>query len=468
MTPAWKSSGCARWSALPARRRRAGRRSAGRPRRPRTRAAPATRARSAPDPPARRLRRTPPSRPTQYGVRARRSPPARPRKRARRGSAEQPVPARERRRREYGEPNRSGGPSGRTCHHDWPAGGQPVDEARTPRGPSRPPGSEVGCSRMPLERGSFTLRSSPSEGLRASHAPPESAGASEADPDPARRARVDARPLRGQGDRRRPVEVARDDLPRRPRDARRRRPLRAGKRERRWHESPMPRSATTAGWATRGGRRGQVGVPGSRRGSTASRRTGRAPAQGRGRPGRPLRGARRGGCPARRGALTRRGGARGLDRGRPLRGRPCTLEPVGSTSTASVARFGAWYELFPRSFGGFAGVERGAARARRARLRRRLPAAGPPDRHDEPQGPQQHARRRPGRPGQPVGDRQRGGRPRRASTPSSARSTTSSAWSRAAGALGLEIALDFAIQCSPDHPWLRSTPSGSTGAPTAR
>jgi starch synthase (maltosyl-transferring) len=28
-------------------------------------------------------------------------------------------------------------------------------------------------------------------------------------------------------------------------------------------------------------------------------------------------------------------------------------------------------------------------------------------------------------------------------------------FTRAAGELGMEIALDFAIQCSPDHPWVR-------------
>ena len=34
--------------------------------------------------------------------------------------------------------------------------------------------------------------------------------------------------------------------------------------------------------------------------------------------------------------------------------------------------------------------------------------------------------------------------------------------------LGLEVALDFALQCSPDHPWVREAPaSGSTTAPTA-
>ena len=39
----------------------------------------------------------------------------------------------------------------------------------------------------------------------------------------------------------------------------------------------------------------------------------------------------------------------------------------------------------------------------------------------------------------------------------------------AAKAAGIELALDFAIQCSPDHPWLkRASRSGSTAAPTGR
>ncbi len=45
-----------------------------------------------------------------------------------------------------------------------------------------------------------------------------------------------------------------------------------------------------------------------------------------------------------------------------------------------LARFGSWYELFPRSWGGFAGRRAAAAAPRRARLRRRLPAPDPPDR----------------------------------------------------------------------------------------
>ena len=54
------------------------------------------------------------------------------------------------------------------------------------------------------------------------------------------------------------------------------------------------------------------------------------------------------------------------------------------------------------------------ARARRAGLRRALHDADPPDRHDEPQGPQQHARRRTGR---PRLARTRSAPPRAATTP---------------------------------------------------
>ena len=54
-----------------------------------------------------------------------------------------------------------------------------------------------------------------------------------------------------------------------------------------------------------------------------------------------------------------------------------------------------------------------AAGGRRDGLRRRLPAADPPDRHGEPQGPQQHPDPRAGRRRLAVGDRQRRGRARR-------------------------------------------------------
>ena len=102
----------------------------------------------------------------------------------------------------------------------------------------------------------------------------------------------------------------------------------------------------------------------SRRGSTASRRS--ATSSGaRSRRARPIspassRRARRcSGCRARR-----RGGAR-LDRGRPLARRPRLVRTLDVDVDRELARFGAWYELFPRSWGGFAGVEKVLPRAGR-------------------------------------------------------------------------------------------------------
>ena len=67
----------------------------------------------------------------------------------------------------------------------------------------------------------------------------------------------------------------------------------------------------------------------------------------------------------------------------------------------------------PAQLGRVQGRREGAAAARRARLRRDLPAAHPSDRDDEPQGAQQRTHGREGRSRQPVGDRRAGGRPRR-------------------------------------------------------
>ena len=128
------------------------------------------------------------------------------------------------------------------------------------------------------------------------------------------------------------------------------------------------------------------------------------------------------------------------------------------------ARFAAWYELFPRSARGdgqhatFKDAERELGADRRHGFRRRLPAAHPSHRPRLPQGAQQRADAAPGDPGQPVGHRRRRGRPHRRA--SAARNPGGLRPLRRArgGALGLEVALDFAIQCSPDHPYVREHP----------
>ncbi len=77
-----------------------------------------------------------------------------------------------------------------------------------------------------------------------------------------------------------------------------------------------------------------------------------------------------------------------------------------------------------------------ASRARGARLRRRLPAAGAPDRDDEPQGAEQHAHAGGRRRREPLGDRRGGGRARgRASRPRHARGVRAHGRARPRGRL---------------------------------
>ena len=172
-----------------------------------------------------------------------------------------------------------------------------------------------------------------------------------------------------------------------------------------------------------GGRRGDEQPPGGARRRGARRRARRR--------GRALAGPRR------------------QRRGRAVRGR---RRPRRSPASAS------WYELFPRSWGGFKGVAK------------QLPALAElgfdvlylPPIHPigvtNRKGAQQRARRRPGRPRQPVGDRLDGRRPRR--DPPRARHDRGLRRARRRGATSTAstIALDFAIQCSADHPWLTEHP----------
>ena len=99
-----------------------------------------------------------------------------------------------------------------------------------------------------------------------------------------------------------------------------------------------------------------------------------------------------------------------------------------------------------------------AARGRRDGLRRGLPAADPPDRHDLPQGPGQHPEAGEHDPGSPWAHRLAGRAGTTRSTRSSARSRTSTTSWTGPPELGLEVALDFALQCSPDHPWVAKHP----------
>jgi starch synthase (maltosyl-transferring) len=132
-------------------------------------------------------------------------------------------------------------------------------------------------------------------------------------------------------------------------------------------------------------------------------------------------------------------------------------EPLELIVDRERGRVGAWYELFPRSFGGFAGVEKAVPR---------LAELGfdvlyfPPI---HPIGTTQRKGRNnaleakkddPGSPwaiGSPDGGHE-------AIAPELGTVVDLERLVATASAHGLEIALDLALQCSPDHPWLKEHP----------
>jgi starch synthase (maltosyl-transferring) len=121
------------------------------------------------------------------------------------------------------------------------------------------------------------------------------------------------------------------------------------------------------------------------------------------------------------------------------------------------AAVGAWYELFPRSYGGFAGATR------------RLPAVAAmgfdvvylPPIHPigtkARKGPGNSLAAGPGDPGSPwaIGSSEGG---HTAVHPDLGTIGDFDAFVTSATALGLEVALDYALQCSPDHPWVSEHP----------
>ncbi len=122
-----------------------------------------------------------------------------------------------------------------------------------------------------------------------------------------------------------------------------------------------------------------------------------------------------------------------------------------------LGRFGSWYELFPRSWGGFAGVRELLPRF--AELGFDVLYLPPihPIGHTNRKGRNNAETAKPGDVGSPwaIGSAEGG---HDAIDPSLGTETELRALVAAAKKLGIEIALDFAIQCSPDHPWLKEHP----------
>ncbi len=123
----------------------------------------------------------------------------------------------------------------------------------------------------------------------------------------------------------------------------------------------------------------------------------------------------------------------------------------------TIARFSAWYELFPRSWGGFKGVEKMLPELRELGFDVvYLPPIHPIGRTNR-KGRNNALVAGPEDPGSPwaIGSEQ-GGHDAIApeiGTPADFRRLV-----KKAKALGIEICLDFAIQTSPDHPWLERHP----------
>ena len=132
--------------------------------------------------------------------------------------------------------------------------------------------------------------------------------------------------------------------------------------------------------------------------------------------------------------------------------RPLTIEV-----DRERARFGAWYELFPRSWGGLAGVER--ALPRLAELGFDvvyLPPIHPIGRKNR-KGRNNSLSAGPGDPGSPwaIGSAEGG---HEAVDPELGTIEDLRSLTAAAAELGIDVALDFAIQASADHPWLEEHP----------
>jgi starch synthase (maltosyl-transferring) len=120
-------------------------------------------------------------------------------------------------------------------------------------------------------------------------------------------------------------------------------------------------------------------------------------------------------------------------------------------------RFSSWYEMFPRSWGGLNGVERQLPRL--AELGFDVVYLPPihPIGHSNRKGRNNSLIAGPTDPGSPwaIGD-ESGGHDavhREIGTIDNVRSLTATARQ-----VGIDIALDFAIQCSADHPWLTAHP----------
>jgi len=135
-----------------------------------------------------------------------------------------------------------------------------------------------------------------------------------------------------------------------------------------------------------------------------------------------------------------------------------TVEPPLTIEVDRIrARFGAWYELFPRSWGGLKGVEQRIPELAELGFDVVYLAPIHPIGHTNRKGRDNALVAGPKDPGSPwaIGDEAGGHEAvdRELGTLDDVRSLA-----EAAGEHGIDICLDFAIQASADHPWLKQHP----------
>jgi starch synthase (maltosyl-transferring) len=138
-------------------------------------------------------------------------------------------------------------------------------------------------------------------------------------------------------------------------------------------------------------------------------------------------------------------------------------EPASSERTLGLlvdserATYGAWYELFPRSWGGFAGIEKLLPEFAKLGFDVLYLPPVHPIGVTHRKGRNNAAKARRSDPGSPwaIGGEAGG---HMALHPELGSAEEFASLTARAAEHGIAIALDFAIQCSPDHPWLREHP----------
>jgi starch synthase (maltosyl-transferring) len=146
-----------------------------------------------------------------------------------------------------------------------------------------------------------------------------------------------------------------------------------------------------------------------------------------------------------------------VERIQPRHGAVSLPHPIPIEVDRTLARFGAWYELFPRSWGGLKGVRQQLPRL--AELGFDIIYLPPihPIGHTNRKGRDNSLIAGPADPGSPwaIGDETGG---HEAVHPDLGTIDDLKRLTTAAREHNLEVAIDFAIQCSADHPWLHEHP----------